>query len=82
MNINEIEIGTKWEDTLGKAKFNKNGIIILKERLLRIVTITNKTSNSIQYIDDGGFYSWITFDDFIRVESSNKKNRFIKNNLT
>jgi hypothetical protein len=78
MNINDIEIGTKWEDTLGSAKYNKNGVIILKERRYREVEIIEKTSNSIRYIDNGGFYSWITIDDFIRIENSNKKARFFK----
>lgn len=77
MNINEIEIGVKYEDTLGKAKFSKNGTL-LKDRLKRVVTITNKTSNSIEYKDEAGYISWVTLEEFIRVENSTKKIRFIK----
>lgn len=76
MNIEEIEIGTEYKDCLGKAKYSKKGILILKERLERIVTITNKTSNSIEYKDAGGFISWVTFEEFIRLENSTKSIRF------
>ena len=77
MNIEEIKIGSKWEDTLGKATYSKKGNL-MKERARREVKITNKTSNSIEYLDEGRFFSWIAFEDFIRVENSNKKLRFIK----
>jgi hypothetical protein len=75
--MNEIEIGTKYEDTLGKTKFDKNGDVT-KGRAKRIVLITNKTSNSIEYKDEAGFISWVTYDEFIRVENSTNKIRFTK----
>lgn len=77
MNIDEIEIGSTWEDTLGKAKFSKNGTL-LKEKLKRLVVITDKTTNSIEYRDEGRFISWITLEDFIRLERSVNKVRFVK----
>ena len=77
MNIEEIEIGTKYEDTLGKAKYSKNGDLI-KGRNKRVVLITNKTSNSIEYKDEAGYISWVTLEEFIRIENSNKLIRFIK----
>ncbi len=77
MNIDEIEIGVKYEDCLGIAKYDKNGDLT-KGRLKRIVTITDKTSNSIEYKDGGNFISWVTIDDFIRVEKSTNKIRFSK----
>ncbi len=75
--MNSIEIGTKYEDVLGKTKFDKNGNVI-KGRNKRLVTVTNKSSNSIEYKDDGGFISWVTYEEFIRIENSINKNRFIK----
>ena len=77
MNIDEIEIGSKWEDNLGKATYSKKGNL-MKERAKRIVWIINKTSNSIEYKDEGRYFSWIAFDDFVRVENSIKKERFVK----
>lgn len=76
--IEEIEIGAKYEDMLGKAKYSKNGVLIKNVRLKREVFITNKTSNSIEYKDDGNYISWISIDDFLRVENSVKSIRFIK----
>ena len=73
--MNDIEIDTKYEDTLGKAKFDKNGKII-KGRNKRMVSITNKTSNSIEYKDEAGFVSWVTYEEFIRIENSTNKIRF------
>jgi hypothetical protein len=75
MNINEIEIGSIWKDNLGKAKYSKIGELV-KGRLERLVTITNKTSNTIEYKDGGGYISWISFEDFLRVENSLKAVRF------
>lgn len=77
MNIDEIEIGSTWEDTLGKAIYSKKGNL-MKGRDRRIVVITNKTSNSIEYRDEGRFISWITLEDFVRIENSIKKIRFVK----
>lgn len=77
MNIEEIEIGSKYEDVLGKATYSKKGNL-MKERVKREVEITNKTSNSIEYKDEGRFMSWITLEDFIRVERSVNKVRFVK----
>lgn len=77
MNIEEIEIGSKWEDNLGKATYSKKGNL-MKERARRFVIITNKTSNSIEFIDEGRFSSWIAISDFFRVEEKNKKIRFSK----
>ncbi len=74
--MDEIKIGDKYEDTLGKAKFSKNGTL-LKDRLKRIVTITNKTSNSIEYKDESGYISWVTIEEFTRLERSVNKVRFI-----
>lgn len=76
MKIEEIEIGTKWEDTLGKCQFNEIGKF-LKGGLKREIVITNKTSNTIEYMDGGGYISWIMFDDFVRIERSTKKERFV-----
>ena len=76
MNIEEIEIGTKWEDTLGICKFDEIGKF-LKGGLKREVIITGKTSNTLEYKDSGGYISWIMFDDFVRVERSTKKERFV-----
>lgn len=82
MNIDEIEVGTKWKDCLGKAKYSKNGELVKGrlERLERLVTITNKTSNSIEYKDTSGFISWVTLEEFIRIENSTKEARFSKVN--
>jgi len=77
MNIEEIEIGSTWEDTLGKATYSKKGNL-MKERTRREVVIMNKTTNSIEYKDGGRFFSWVTLEEFVRVENSNKKARFIK----
>ena len=77
MNIDEVEIGAKYEDCLGTAKYDKNGDLT-KGRLKRVVTVTNKTSNSIEYIDEGRFVSWVTLEEFIRVEKSTSKIRFTK----
>ncbi len=77
MNIEEIEIGSKWEDTLGKATYSKKGNL-MKERAKREVVVTNKTSNSIEYKDEGRFMSWITLEDFVRLERSVNKVRFIR----
>ncbi len=77
MNIEEIEINSKWEDTLGKAIYSKKGNL-MKERAKREVVITNKTSNSIEYSDEGRFISWITLEDFVRLERSVNKLRFVK----
>jgi len=74
--MDEIKIGDKYEDTLGKSKFSKNGTL-LKDRLKRIVTITNKTSNSIEYKDESGYISWVTIEEFTRLERSVNKVRFI-----
>jgi hypothetical protein len=75
--MNDIEIGIKYEDILGKAKLDKNGNMI-KGRNKRIVIITNKSSNSIEYKDEAGFISWVTYEEFIRVENSINKIRFSK----
>ncbi len=77
MNIDEIEIGSIWKDGLGKTKYSKIGEIV-KGRLERLVTITNKTSNTIEYKDGGRYISWISLEDFIRVENSLKSIRFTK----
>lgn len=76
MTIDEIAIGSKWEDVLGKATFSKKGIL-LKERAKRFVLITNKTSNSVEYKDEARYISWVTFDEFIMFEKSIQKPRFI-----
>lgn len=76
MNIEEIEIGTKYRDCLGKAKYSKLGELV-KGRLERVIIITDKTSNSIEY-DASGFKSWITIEDFIRIEKSTNTIRFSK----
>ena len=76
MEIEAIEIGSKWEDSLGMANY-KDGHL-QKGRLKRFVTITDKTKNSIEYRDGGGFLSWITLEDFIRIEKSVQKARFVK----
>lgn len=77
MKIEEIEISSKWEDNLGKATYSKKGNL-MKERTKRFVTITNKTANSIEFLDEGRFFSWIAIEDFERVEKSNGKVRFSK----
>lgn len=76
MNIEDIEIGSKWEDVLGMANY-KDGQL-QKGRLKRFVNITDKTKNSVEYRDGGGFLSWITFEDFCRVEKSVQRVRFEK----
>ena len=76
MNIEEIKIGKKYEDTLGKAIYSKKGNL-MKGRDKREVLITNKTSNSIEYLDEGRFVSWIGFEEFVRVERSVGKMRFV-----
>ena len=43
MNIEDIEIGSKWEDVLGMANY-KDGQL-QKGRLKRFVNITDKTKN-------------------------------------
>ncbi len=78
MDINDIDISSKWEDVLGKAKCDKNGKEIKGIRLKREVIITDKTSSSIEYRDEGGFLTWISIEDFIRVEKLKNCNRFIK----
>lgn len=77
MSIDEINIGDRFEDTLGKATYSKKGNL-MKERAKREVVVTNKTSNSIEYKDKGRYSSWITFEDFIRIENSTKRVRFEK----
>lgn len=77
MSIEEIEIGSKYEDSLGKAIYSKKGNL-MKERAKREVVVTNKTSNSIEYNDEGGYVSWITLEDFTRIEKSVNKMRFVK----
>jgi hypothetical protein len=74
MKIDEISIGSKWKDNLGKNLWDEKKII--KRGLTRIVEITNKSSNSIEYKDESGFYSWISVEDFFRIENSNKLVRF------
>lgn len=76
MEIEEIEIGSKWEDSLVMLNF-KDGQL-QKGVLKRFVTITDKTKNSIEYRDGGGFLSWITFEDFERIEKSVQKVRFVQ----
>jgi hypothetical protein len=76
MNIDEIKIGTKWKDSWGIQTFHKNGQQVVG--LTRIVTILDKTSNSISYMDTKGFISWIVYDEFIRVERAINKIRFVK----
>ena len=78
MNIEDVEIGSKYEDTLGKAKYSKIGTL-LKDKLKRIVIITNKSSNSIEYKDEADYISWISFEDFVRLERSVNRVRFIVN---
>lgn len=77
MNIDEIEIGSRWKDGLGKAKFSKTGVLV-KGRLERLVTITDKTSNTLEYKDSGRYMSWISLEDFLRVENSLKAVRFTR----
>ena len=77
MNIDEIEIGKKYEDVLGKSTYSKKGNL-MKERTRREVVVTNKTTNSIEYRDERGFISWVTLEDFIRVERAVNKMRFVK----
>ena len=77
MTINDINIGTKWEDTLGKLVFNNKDKVI-KRNAYREVIITDKTKDSLQYKDSGGYLSWERFEDFIRIEKSNGKQRFIE----
>ena len=72
MSIEGIELLDKYEDTLGKTKEGVKG------KLRRIVTITNKTSNSIEFKDEKGYISWITLEDFCRVERQVNKVRFVK----
>ena len=79
MSIDEINIGDRFEDTLGKATYSKKGNL-MKERAKREVVVTNKTSNSIEYKDKGRYSSWITLEDFIRIERSVNKIRFVKIN--
>jgi hypothetical protein len=76
MEIEKIEIGSKWEDSLGMLNFK--GGQLQKGVLKRFVTITDKTKNSIEYRDGGGFLSWITFEDFERIEKSVQKVRFVQ----
>jgi hypothetical protein len=64
MSIEEIEIGSKWKDNLKRYKLN--------------VEITDKTANSIEFRDSAGYMSWITFEDFSRIEKSVQKVRFEK----
>jgi hypothetical protein len=74
--INTIEIGSKWEDTLGMAKYSSNGSL-LKGRLKKEVIITDKSSNTIEYVVVNTAYkSWISIEDFTRIERSNNKSRF------
>lgn len=76
MNIDEIEIGSIWTDSWGVQTFDKNDNKIVGS--LRKVVITNKTSNSIEYRDTKGYLSWVTLEEFIRLEKSINKVRFIK----
>jgi len=78
MEIVDIEIGSKWEDTLGKTVWDKGGVKVIKRNVYREVMVTNKTSNSIEYKDEKRYVSWITFEDFVRVERANGRERFIK----
>lgn len=64
MNIEEIEIGSRWEDNLKRYKLS--------------VEIIDKTKSSINFRDSGGYTSWITLEDFSRFEKSVQKVRFIK----
>lgn len=66
MNIEEIEIGSKWKDNI--------------KRYSGVVEIIDKTTNSIKFKDSGNFWSWITLEDFIRIEKSVQKVRFEKVN--
>jgi len=75
--MNEIIIGDRYEDTLGLSIYTNTGKLTNK-KIQRFVTISNKTSNSIEILDGGGFKNWITFDDFSRIERSNGKARFVK----
>ena len=79
MNINDVEIGSVWEDSWGIRTFKNNdksqGQIIGS---MRKVTIIAKTSNSICYSDTKRFISWETEDDFFRFEKQIQKIRFIK----
>lgn len=77
MDIEEIEIGSKWEDSLRKEIYSKKGNL-MKERARREVVITNKTSNTVEYKDEGRYFSWITLEDFVRLERSVNKVRFVK----
>jgi hypothetical protein len=76
MDISDINIGSTWEDTLGKCVWKNDKIVQLCAKC--IVTIISKTSNSIEYKDDGGFHSWIHIDYFLKFEKSVNKIRFIK----
>jgi hypothetical protein len=78
MEMSEIEIGSKWEDTLGVNVWDKNGAKIVKRGVRREVIITNKILNSIEYKDEKDYLSWISIEDFSRVENSNKRVRFEK----
>jgi hypothetical protein len=77
MEMSEIEIGSKWEDTLGKSVWDERFTKIIKSNVRREVIITDKTSNSIEY-KDGIHMSWISIEDFCRVERSVNKVRFVK----
>lgn len=76
MTIEDIEIGTKWKDAWGIQTFDKNEKQIIGPT--RIVTILDKTSNSIAYKDIKAFVSWVTYEEFTRIEKAINRIRFSK----
>lgn len=63
MKIEEIEIGSRWIDNSNRYK---------------LIEVIGKTDNSINFKDSGNFWSWISIDDFNRIDRKINKVRFEK----
>ena len=73
IKMDSIEIGSRWEDTIGLNRYDKVKVDVIVERgIYREVVITDKTSNSIEYRDSFGFLSWITIGEFFSVNKGVK----------
>jgi hypothetical protein len=63
MKMEEIEIGSRWIDNSNRYK---------------LIEVIDKTDNSINFKDSGNFWSWISIDDFNRIDRKTSKVRFEK----
>jgi hypothetical protein len=63
-----VIIGDTYEDTIGLKIYDKivtNKIVGLGK--YRKIEITDKTTNSVQYRDGKGYMSWVTVEEFFKV---------------